>query len=394
MAVGSMQFPGVDTMAKTGKEGSSIRADGRPGDGARPAGPRPPYARVTLKELARACGVSPSTASNALAGKPHVREGTREKVLRIAEEMGYAASPVARGLRMNRSWTIGLMVSDISNPFFSEIARGIEDVIIGQGWHLILANTDYDLDKQAYYMRAMHNHKVDGLVLACLGSDNEDVVELQRAGVNFVLLNRRHRRIEADLVGLNNVHGMIQAMDHLSGLGHRRIAVIRGPSDSTVTDERYAGYREGLKRAKLAEDPALVVDGDLTIPSGRAAVESLLALADPPTAILATNDLMALGVMQALMMRGLRVPQDMSVVGFDDTYVADLPMVSLTTVHCPCREIGQAAAELLLRRIGQKRRSSPKSVIFDPTLVIRGSTAPPCRSPRGGRSPQQLERVP
>ena len=335
------------------------------------------YGRVTIQDVARACALAPSTVSNALAGKTYVRTETRERVVRIAAEMGYSASPLARGLRMNRSWSIGLVISDISNPSFAEVARGIEEVVIERGWHIIVANTDYDRDKEAKYLKAMRDHKVDGLALASFASDSDDVVDLHQAEENFVLLFRRHRRIQADLVGIDNRGGMIVAMDHLSGLGHRRIAVIRGPEDSTATDERFDGYLEGLKRARVLFDGDLIADGDLTMESGIAAMERLLALPEKPTAVLATNDFMAFGAMTAIMNRGLRIPEDMSVVGFDDIYVSGLPMVNLTTIHHPSREMGNAAAEILLKRIQAKRRPRAKEVIFEPRLVVRGTTAPP-----------------
>jgi LacI family transcriptional regulator len=248
---------------------------------------------VTIQDVARASGVAPSTVSNALAGKPHVRDTTRRLVEETAAALGYRASTMARGLRLRRSWTIGLIISDIANPFFASVARGVEDVALAAGWHTIIGNSDYSSEKQAASVQTLLDRGVDGLILACQDSEGEHVAELAAGGVPFVLFNRRHRRVVADYVGVDNRAGILAGMCHLAKLGHRRIGFIRGPDNSTVTGERHRAYEEASTALGLTIDDRLLASADLTIEGGERAARTLLRGPRTPTAILATNDFMS-----------------------------------------------------------------------------------------------------
>lgn len=338
--------------------------------------PRRSRDRVTISDVAKACGLAVSTVSNALSGKPYVRKNTRQKVQEAAERLGYRPSAVARALRTNLSSTVGVLVPDISNPVFSWMVRGIDDVLFGEGRSLFVCSTEGREDKQIQYMQALIDRRVDGLILISQHTHGEVIEDLLDHGPPFVLIHRRRRGHKEDYVGIDNHSGMRVAMNHLMDLGHRRIAFIRGPSTSTSVEERFDAYQEINAEAGISMEANLVFQGDYTIEGGMQAGKFLLEQNPPPTAILAANDFSALGVIEAAMRLGFRVPEDVSVIGYDDIFIANMPQVQLTTVYQPKRAIGGAAATQLLRRIDSARRGRPKEVIFPVQLRVRATTAP------------------
>lgn len=341
---------------------------------------------ATIKDVARACGLAPSTVSNALAGKAVVRPETRALVQRTAERLGYRASGLARGLRLQRTWTVGALVADIANPFFADLVRGMEDRLWAEGYSLAICSTDYDADKETALLRLLLDKRLDGLILASTASDSDEVPRLKRLGVPYVLLNRRHVSEPSDYVGMDNAVGTAAAVAHLAALGHRRIAFIQGPPRSSAAGERLAGYRGEMRRRFGELDESLIAPGDYAAEQGRAAVDRFLALPAPPTAIVAANDFMALGAMERLRERGLAVPGDVSVTGFDDIFVAALPWIGLTTVRPHSRDLGARAADLLLGRIGAPTAAEPREVILTSELVVRGTTGPaPLSAPPSSR---------
>jgi DNA-binding LacI/PurR family transcriptional regulator len=336
----------------------------------------PPRPRVTIKDLARACGLAPSTVSNALSGGGHVSKDTRAQVLAMARRLDYRASSVARGLRLQRSWSVGLLVADIANPWFPELVRGCEDVLWSAGINLVLCNTDYRAEKEEAYLRHLTDKRVDGLILASTGSRSAAVARLQADGVPLVMLNRRHASVETDYVGMDNAGGTAAAVAHLAGLGHRRIGFIAGRLGSSAAGERRQGWRQAMRSRFGAAPAELVVQGDYSIPSGAAAVRRLLALPEPPTAIVSANDFMAYGAIEAITAAGSSVPGDVSVTGFDDILVSGLSLIGLTTVRPHTWRLGANAAELLLRRIGGPAGGQRESVILPSELVVRATTGP------------------
>jgi LacI family transcriptional regulator len=331
---------------------------------------------VTIKHVAQVCGVAPSTVSNALSGKGYVRAKTREQVIAAAAQLGYRASSLARGLRLQRTWTVGVLVADIANPFFPDLVRGMEDVLWTRHFNLMLCNTDYDKEKEAAYLHHLVDKRLDGLILASTAADSADVMLLRERGVPFVMLNRRHRTLATDYVGIDNRRGTAGVVQHLAELGHRRIAFIRGPQDSSAAEDRYSGYLDEMRRRFAVFDEQLIAPGDYSIDAGRRACTQLLTLERPPTAIVSANDFMAIGAMAVLRERGMAVPADMSVTGFDDIYVSALPWIELTTLRPHSWELGARAAEVLLARI-DKTPNGPADIVLPPTLIHRGTTAPP-----------------
>ncbi|MFW6027972.1 MAG: LacI family DNA-binding transcriptional regulator [bacterium] len=336
----------------------------------------PPRRRATIHDVAQACGVAPSTVSNALSNARYVAEDTREKVLRAAADLGYRASTVARSLRLQRSWSLGLLVANIVNPFYPEIVRGAEDAAAEENCNVILCNTDYRRDKQDRYIDVLVDRQVDGLVLAS-HPDESHVRYLTDTGLPLVLVNRGRNCCPTDYVGVENHQGTQAAIDFLVGIGHRRIGFIRGHAESSAAEERFAGYLGALAAHGLPADPGLTVEGAYDVASGEAGAGRLLALAEPPTAILAASDLMALGAMEAIARHGLSVPEHISVVGFDDIFLAAMPGIGLTTMRVPKWDLGATATKLLLDRIAGREQGQAREILYPTELVVRRTAAPP-----------------
>jgi DNA-binding LacI/PurR family transcriptional regulator len=254
----------------------------------------------------------------------------------------------------------------------------MEDVLWARHYNLMLCNTDYDKEKEAAYLRHLVDKRLDGLILASTAADSPHVMLLRERGMPFVMLNRRHRTLATDYVGIDNRRGTAAAVQHLAELGHSRIAFIRGPQDSSAAEDRLSGYLDEMRRRFALFDEQLIAPGDYSIEAGKGACARFLALDQPPTAIVSANDFMAIGAMATLRERGLAVPRDMSVTGFDDIYVAALPWFELTTLRPHSRELGTRTAEVLLARI-DKTANGPADIVLAPTLIQRGTTAPPRR---------------
>ena len=336
----------------------------------------PTCPRATIKDVARACGVAPSTVSNALSGSGYVRDDTRAQVLDAAKRLGYRASSVARGLRMQRSWSVGLLLADIANPWFPELVRVVEDVLWSAQINLVLCNTDYQAEKEDTYLRHLIDKRVDGLILASTGAESPAVPRLQAEGVPLVMLNRRHGSVATDYVGMDNKGGVAAAVAHLAELGHSRIGFIAGRISSSAASERREGYLFAMAAHFGAAPPELIAQGDYSIVSGFEATRRLLALTPPPTAIVSANDFMAYGAIDAITRAGMSVPRDISVTGFDDILLSGLSLIRLTTVRPPTWKLGATAAELLLKRVGKKALGLRESVILPSELVVRGTTGP------------------
>ncbi|MDR5839106.1 LacI family DNA-binding transcriptional regulator [Caballeronia sp. LZ034LL] len=332
--------------------------------------------RPTILDVAAACGMSPATVSNVLAGKRHIAQETRALVLAKVSELGYVASATARALRMNRTWSVGVVVGDIANPFTPEVLHGIEDALWERHHNLILCSTGSQSDRKVAYLRNLIDKHVDGLILVAQRLTAHDAEELDIARLPpIVMINRKSDAISGDLVAIDSRGGMRALMTHLLSLGHRRIAFVKGLRDSSSAAERYRAYRAAMTGAKLVIDPALVVPGDYTIEAGTHAGALLAGMRQPPTAIVAANDLMAIGVLGALRDKGVSVPGDISVAGFDDIFLASHPLIGLTTVAQPKYNTGAIAARALLERIEQGRDLAPRFIGLDAELKVRGSTA-------------------
>ncbi len=333
---------------------------------------------VTIKDVAREARVSVGTASNALRGSPTVRDETRRRVLAVATRLRYQPSALARGLVTRRTHTVGLLISDIANPFFIRAVRAVEDVAQENGYNVILCNTDEDPAKETQYLRVLMEKRVDGIILATTAGSLRAVQDVRWRRVPLVFFDRELSRVATDTVKVDGVLGGRLATEHLLGLGHQRIAIIHGPAVRSTGAERLQGYLLAMRIAGVRPDPALIREGNFKQESGYQLTQALLDLTPPPTAIFCTNNLMTVGALQALRERGVRIPADLSLVGYDDMEWWTLTHPPLTTVGQPVYDLGREAMRLLLAQIGANRRHRPQRVVLKPELIIRES----CDSPR------------
>ena len=336
-------------------------------------------ARVTLRDVARVSGVHPGTASRALNEETRalVNEDTARRVLEAAEQLGYRPNPIARGLKTNRSYTIGVLIPDLTNPLFPPILRGIEDRLEESGYTPLMANTDNDPERERIDWHAMRARQVDGIVAATARRDHELLDELLESGIPVVLVNRRAPDSGVPSATADDRQGIRLAVGHLAELGHERIAHIAGPLELSTGLDRHEGFHEAMRELGLEPDPELVVvTGAFTEAEGAKACAELLDRGAGPTAIAAANDLIALGCYDVFAERGIACPEEISVVGFNDMPFAGRFQPPLTTIRIPHYEIGMAAAELMLE-ILLNGEAPPRDIRLEPSLVVRSSAAAP-----------------
>jgi len=327
---------------------------------------------ATIRDVARLAGVSKSTVSRVLNGDPNVSDESRSAVMAAIKEVRYTPNALARGLSTRKTGTIGLIISDITNPFHAEVARGVEDLAADYESNVILCNTDGRPKKEAAYVDLLLEKRVDGIIFTSVKMDESDVTELRAKRVPFVFAGRTLPDVDADSVVVDNVLGGFQATNHLLGLGHRKIAYIAGPSHVSASVDRYEGYCQALRKAGVEPDPEFVAEGDFRQEGGYRAMSLLLSRGLPVTAVFAANDYMAIGALEAILEGGRKVPEDIAVVGFDDILFAGLHLVQLTTVAQPKYDMGAIAARILFERISSSSKDRPwHRVVLPPRLVIR-----------------------
>ncbi len=330
---------------------------------------RPP----SIKDIARLARVSHSTVSRALQNSPLVNPETAEKIRRIANESGYRASAVARGLVTKRTRTIGLVVTTIADPFASEVVSGIEQAANDHGYSVFLADSNADPNREQQVVQSFAERRVDGIVVTSSRVGALYLPLLSEMQVPIVLVNNQHPGAFVHSVMIGNVAGTRDAANHLIGLGHRRIAYLGDQFGYQSDTERLAGYRQALDAAGIPFDPELVVRGNGKPEEAIGAMDTLLELPHPPTAVCCYNDMSALGAMRSIHLRGLRVPEDISVVGFDDLFISSYTQPRLTTVRQPMRQMGLLAMESLFRLMSGEE--SAIRITVDAELVVRESTA-------------------
>jgi len=340
---------------------------------------------VTLRDVARVAGVHPGTVSRALNPETRglVNEQTAQRVLAAAKELGYRPNPIARGLRTNRSHTIGVLVPDLMNPLFAAIVRGIEDGLRDGGYTPLIANTDNDPGRERVAFEAMRARQVDGFIAATARRDHWLLADEVVSGATVVLVNRRVDSDAIPAVTGDDREGIRLAVEHLAGLGHRRIAHVAGNQSLYTGWSRHQGFLDAMQARGLEVDPELVVfSAAFTEPEGERCCGELLDRRRDFTAIVAGNDLLALGCYDALQERGLCCPDDVSVVGYNDMPFVDRFRPALSTIRVPHYELGATAAHLMLEQL-QGVEAPPRQLLLAPELVIRDSTAPPAAPAAG-----------
>jgi len=321
--------------------------------------------------------VHPATVSRALNEETRglVNVETARRVLRAAEKLGYQPNPIARGLKTNQSYTIGVLIPDLTNPLFPPILRGIEDRLETAGYTPLIANTDNDPERELLDSQTMRARQVDGIIAATARRDHRLHDALLDAGIELVLVNRRQDELPVSSATADDRMGMRLSVEHLASLGHRRIAHLAGPLDYSTGLDRHEGFHEAMRAAGLEPDPELVLVAEaFTESEGARLCGQLVSDRRQFTAVAAGNDLLALGCYDVFADRGVSCPADVSVVGFNDMPFAARFNPPLTTIHIPHYEIGTAAGELMLERL-QDGDSQPRDIRLEPSLTVRGSTA-------------------
>jgi DNA-binding LacI/PurR family transcriptional regulator len=333
---------------------------------------------ANMLEIARMAGVSLGTVSNVLNNTAKVREQTRKRVLDAVQAAGYQPSQLARGLRRDKTNMIGMIIPDITNPFFPAVVRGAEDVAFSNGYRLILCNTDNDHSKELIHLDELRTYLPAGLIV--IPSDFSDLTtqaeSYQQAGAGVVCIDRLPKNWSGDSVTADNQEGAYNATRHLLQLGHTRLAVITGPLRLTNARERLSGFKRAVREAKLHLTPEYVQEASFDKSGGHSKALVLLRLIPRPTAIFAGNDMIALGALLAIREAGLRCPEDVSLIGFDDLDLAETTNPSLSSVSQSGYQLGTTAAKILLDRL-HGDTSPAKHLVLQTSLRLRHSVAAP-----------------
>jgi len=327
---------------------------------------------TTIKDVAKIAGVHPSTVSRVINNDFRISEKTKENVLLIINKLGYTPNAIARGLKTKRTYTLGMLIPDITNPFFAEIGRGVEDAANKNNFNVILCNTDDKLKKERTYLEILKGKRVDGLILGTAHNKDKSILELEEKKFPYILISRNIEGLDKNCIIIDDVSGGIMATEYLVKLGHYRIAHISGPLKTRSAVNRLKGYKLALKKNKIEYQEELVKEGDFRITGGYKAMKKLLELPEPPTAIFAANDLLALGTMQAIQKKKYHIPEDFCIIGFNDIKLASFVYPPLTTIRQPMQEMGALAVKMLLKII-EGGEFNQKKVVLKPKLIIRES---------------------
>jgi LacI family transcriptional regulator len=327
-----------------------------------------------MRDVAEQAGVSVTTVSHVINNSRPVNPETRTRVEQAMQVLGYHPNVLARSLRRGKTQTIGVILPDNANPYFAEVARGIEDTSFSQGYSVVLCNSDNNLEKEHLYTNVLIEKQVDGIIFVAAGLSEENINNLQKRGVPSVLVDRQVSGVQLDSVFADNRVGGYLATNHLINLEHRSIACITGPKGVRSSSERIAGYQQALDAAGIPTNPGWVVEGDFQYQSGYSAAQQLIKAGATPSAIFACNDLMAIGAYRYAHENQLNIPGDISIIGFDDIRLAEYTNPPLTTIHQSKDRMGALAAEMLLERIANGNLAFRHEIVAV-QLVVRSSTA-------------------
>ncbi len=328
---------------------------------------------ATMKDIARLAGVSTSTESHVINKSRFVSDEIAERVNNAAQQLNYAPSALARSLKMNRPKTIGMLVTTSTNPFFGEVVKGVERSCYHQGSNLILCNTEGDNQRMKASINTLLQKRVDGLLLMCSTLEGERLDVFDRyPDIPIVVMDWGPILFASDKIQDNSLQGGYMAAKHLIECGHKEIGCITGPLIRHQAQMRYEGYKRALAEAGIAINPDWIVESDFECEGGYQAFEKLYQRGKLPSALFVSNDMMAMGVIQAASQRGLRVPDDLSLIGYDDVHIAKFMTPALTPIHQPKYRLGKAAVDTLLYRL-ENPDTTAQVVQLEPTLVVRNS---------------------
>ena len=325
---------------------------------------------LTLKMVAEKAGVSVNTASRAINNKPDINEKTKKRILEIAQELGYIRNSAAVALRTKKTRTIGVVIADNRNPFYAEVLNGMEIAAREKNYHIILANTQRNYKKEEEAINLLLAKRVDGLLIAPVQDRDDDIKKLIEANIPFVIVGRDFNDIDLDAVYNDEVKGGFLATEYLIKKGHKKIAFINGVLHKSPAKGRLKGYKKALKECEIPFNDALISVGDIDVKDGYERTKKLFEKGLDFTAIFAYNDMMAFGSMQAIKEKGLRIPEDIGLVGYDDIQFSSLISPSLTTIRLKKKELGIESVKLLFSRINGNRKK-PKKIVLDVDIIAR-----------------------
>ncbi|MDE1329501.1 substrate-binding domain-containing protein [Vibrio aestuarianus] len=328
---------------------------------------------ATMKDIARLAGVSTSTVSHVMNKSRFVSEDIAERVNKAAQDLNYAPSALARSLKMNRTRTIGMLVTTSTNPFFGEVVKGVERSCYHKGYNLILCNTEGDNERMKASINTLLQKRVDGLLLMCSTLEGERIEVFDRyPDIPVVVMDWGPMLFASDKIQDNSLSGGYIATNYLIECGHKEIGCITGPLIRHQAQMRYEGYKRAVLEAGLEINPQWIVESDFECEGGYEAFNRMLEKGPLPSSIFVSNDMMAMGVLNAAHEKGIRIPEDVSIMGYDDIHIARFMSPALTTVHQPKYRLGKVAVETLLKKL-EKETLEPQVVQLDPTLVVRKS---------------------
>lgn len=329
---------------------------------------------TTMKDIAERVGVSVNTVSRAINDKPDISGQTKKEILQVAEELNYSPNRFARGLRSEKTFTIGVILSDILNPFYSSMLKGVEEAAKERGYRVIVMDTGEDYDNEQFAVETMLAEQVDGLLISPVQKRKQAVIEIQKSDLPFVLLGRYFDSIETNYITTDDVKGAYSATQHLIKGGHKRIALINGPSYISSSKERFKGYKQAMENDNLLISDDLILHGMMDENDGYEALKKLVARDIEPTAVLCYSDFVALGVLQAADEIGLEVPENLAIIGYDDTFFSNYTKVPLTTVKIREKELGKRGFQILTKLIENSgTQNTLEQVRLETGLVVRDS---------------------
>ncbi len=328
---------------------------------------------ATMKDLAKLAGVSTSTVSHVINKTRFVSDEIAERVNKAAQELNYAPSALARSLKMNRTKTIGMLMTTSTNPFFGEVVKGVERNCYQQGYNLILCNTEGDHERMKSSINTLLQKRVDGIILMCSTLVGERIDEFERyPDIPVVVMDWGPMLFSSDKIQDNSLLGGYIATKHLIENGHTQIGCITGPLNHHQAQMRYEGYKRALRESRLDINPDWVIESDFECQGGYDSFNKLKKKGTLPTALFVSNDMMAMGVINAANENHVKVPEDLSIVGYDDIHISKFMSPALTTIHQPKYRLGEAAVKTLLKKI-DKESDQPEIIQLEPTLSVRKS---------------------
>lgn len=331
---------------------------------------------ATINDIAAKAHVSVSTVSRVLskqAKKYRISKNTEQLVLKTAKELNYRPNHIARGLRLKKTQTIGLLVPDISNPFFAYVTRIIQTFAYRIGYSLIVCNTDENIKTEIEQIELLRSKGVDGFIIMPVGVKYNHLEELLYDNIPLVLLDRCFDELETNSVVVNDYKGAFEAVEHLLAFGHKRIAIVQGLANTYTNSARVKGYKDALMKYKIPIDEDLIVGNDFRKENGYIETKILLKLENPPTALFTTSDLITIGALQAITEEGYKIPDNISIVSFDDTDFAPFLSAPLTAVSQPKELMGEVAVKLLIEDMKNKGQKEKKRIVLDSKLIVRNS---------------------